>query len=196
MYTDKNDLLTKAKDLLKEETTTISYMTWIKNMEIESINDNKIVLVALSKMQKDAIETRFFDLISNNLMQQGFHPFNQRNPLGFPHPFLIPNSSFLIILICRPATNQYFTLPPASRTHRTYSWYLPGRRSPGRGRCSPARRSTGTCLPSFPRRTHSSRSPAAPRRSSSSQTSASCSSHGRCPTSTGPAGTACCNRRT
>ena len=65
MYTDKNDLLTKAKDLLKEETTTISYMTWIKNMEIESINDNKIVLVALSKMQKDAIETRFFDLISN-----------------------------------------------------------------------------------------------------------------------------------
>ena len=43
MYSDKNDLLTKAKDLLKEEMTTISYTTWIKSLEIESINDNKIV---------------------------------------------------------------------------------------------------------------------------------------------------------
>ena len=65
MYTDKNDLLTKAKDLLKEEMTTISYTTWIKSLEIESINDNKIVLIALSKMQKDAIESRLFDLVSN-----------------------------------------------------------------------------------------------------------------------------------
>ena len=65
MYSDKNDLLTKAKDLLKEEMTTISYSTWIKSLEIESINDNKIVLVALSKMQKDAIESRLFDLVSN-----------------------------------------------------------------------------------------------------------------------------------
>ena len=65
MYSDKNDLLTKAKDLLKEEMTTISYTTWIKNLEIQSINDNKIVLIALSKMQKDAIESRLFDLVSN-----------------------------------------------------------------------------------------------------------------------------------
>jgi len=65
MYSDKDDLLTKAKDLLKAETTSISYATWIKNLEIESVNDNKIVLVALSKIQKDAIETRLYDLISN-----------------------------------------------------------------------------------------------------------------------------------
>ena len=65
MYTDKNDLLTKAKDLLKEEMTTISYTTWIKSLEIESIKDNKIVLIALSKMQKDAIESRLFDLVCN-----------------------------------------------------------------------------------------------------------------------------------
>ena len=65
MYSDKEDLLTKAKDLLKAETTSISYATWIKNLEIESVNDNKIVLVALSKIQKDAIETRLYDLISN-----------------------------------------------------------------------------------------------------------------------------------
>ena len=65
MYSDKDDLLTKAKDLLKAETTSISYATWIKNLEIESVNDNKIVLVALSKIQKDAIETRLYDLIAN-----------------------------------------------------------------------------------------------------------------------------------
>ena len=45
--------------------TTISYTTWIKNLEIDSVNDNRIVLVALSKMQKDAIESRLFDLVSN-----------------------------------------------------------------------------------------------------------------------------------
>lgn len=65
MYTDKNELLTKAKDLLKEEMTTISYTTWIKSLEIDSINDNKIVLIALSKMQKDAIESRLYDLVLN-----------------------------------------------------------------------------------------------------------------------------------
>ena len=48
MYTDKDDLLAKAKDLLKEEMTTISYTTWIKNLEIQSIIDDKIVLVAFS----------------------------------------------------------------------------------------------------------------------------------------------------
>ena len=65
MYSDKNELLTKAKDLLKEELTAISYTTWIKNLEIEALNDNKIVLVARSTMQKDALQTRLFDLITN-----------------------------------------------------------------------------------------------------------------------------------
>ena len=65
MYSDKNDLLTKAKDLLKEEMTNISYTTWIKSLEIDSINDNKIVLIAQSTIQKDAIESRLFDLVVN-----------------------------------------------------------------------------------------------------------------------------------
>ncbi len=65
MYSDKNDLLTKAKDLLKEEMTNISYTTWIKNLEIESVNDNKIILIAQSTIQKDAIESRLFDLVVN-----------------------------------------------------------------------------------------------------------------------------------
>lgn len=63
MYTDKDDLLNKAKDLLKNEMTTISYITWIKSLEIESAKDNKIILVASSNMQKDAIYSRLYDLI-------------------------------------------------------------------------------------------------------------------------------------
>lgn len=65
MYSDKNDLLTKAKDLLREEMTNISYTTWIKNLEIDSINDNKIVLIAQSTIQKDAIESRLHDIVVN-----------------------------------------------------------------------------------------------------------------------------------
>ena len=65
MYTNNDDLLTKAKTLLQNEVTSISYNTWIKNLEIESVKENKIILIAQSKMQKDAIESRFFDLLLN-----------------------------------------------------------------------------------------------------------------------------------
>ena len=65
MYSSKEDLLNKAKDLLQNEMTSISYNTWIKTLGIESVNDNKIVLIPNSKMQKDAIESRLFDLVVN-----------------------------------------------------------------------------------------------------------------------------------
>ncbi len=65
MYTDKEELLTKAKNLLQGEVTSISYNTWIKNLEISDISGNKITLIAQSKMQKDAIESRFLELFIN-----------------------------------------------------------------------------------------------------------------------------------
>lgn len=65
MYSGKNDLLTKAKDLLKQELTSISYSTWINSLEIKSVNDNKIVLIAQSTFQKEAIESRYAELIVN-----------------------------------------------------------------------------------------------------------------------------------
>ena len=40
------DLWNKAKDLLKEETTVITYETWIQPLELKSVNENIIVLVA------------------------------------------------------------------------------------------------------------------------------------------------------
>lgn len=65
MQSELNELLTKAKELLKDETTKISYETWIKNLEIQSADNNNIVLLATSTFQKDAIEARYHDLLIN-----------------------------------------------------------------------------------------------------------------------------------
>jgi len=43
--------------------SSISYITWIKGLEIASFNDNKIILVAQSEMQKDALVARHSELI-------------------------------------------------------------------------------------------------------------------------------------
>jgi len=65
MQNELNELLTKAKELLKDETTKISYETWIKNLEIQTADNNNIVLLASSAFQKDAIEARYHDLLTN-----------------------------------------------------------------------------------------------------------------------------------
>ena len=65
MQNELNELLTKAKELLKDETTKISYETWIKNLEIKSIDNNNIVLVASSSFQKESIQARYSDLLTN-----------------------------------------------------------------------------------------------------------------------------------
>jgi chromosomal replication initiator protein len=67
MDIDKNELLQKAKELLKEEVTSISYETWIKPLKIKSIDNNHIVFIANSEYQKDSIETRYSSLIFNTL---------------------------------------------------------------------------------------------------------------------------------
>ena len=71
VYSDKNDLLTKAKDLLKEEMTTISYTTWIKNMEIDSIVDNKINV----SFKENRLHEENISGINNNIVSK-FIPFN------------------------------------------------------------------------------------------------------------------------
>ncbi len=60
-----NDLWIKAKDLLKEETTVITYETWIQPLELKSINDNVIVLIATNSFQRDTVESRYMDLLTN-----------------------------------------------------------------------------------------------------------------------------------
>ncbi len=63
MYTDKDSLLEEAKKLLQGEMSTISYITWIKSLGIASVKDNKIVLIAQTDMQKDALMARHSELI-------------------------------------------------------------------------------------------------------------------------------------
>ena len=42
MSNELNELLTKAKELLKDEMTNISYETWIKSLNIRDFTDDKI----------------------------------------------------------------------------------------------------------------------------------------------------------
>ncbi len=65
MQNEANELLTKAKELLKDETTKISYETWIKNLEIKTADNGNIILVASSSFQKEAIYSRYHDLLIN-----------------------------------------------------------------------------------------------------------------------------------
>lgn len=59
------ELLTKAKELLKDETTTISYDTWIKDIEIESMNNGNIVLLVDDVFKRDTVDSRYHDLFVN-----------------------------------------------------------------------------------------------------------------------------------
>ena len=60
-----NELWIKAKELLKDETTVITYQTWIQPLELKSVNNNVIVLVASNPFQKDTIESRYLTLLTN-----------------------------------------------------------------------------------------------------------------------------------
>lgn len=65
MQNELNDLLTKAKELLKEETTKISYETWIKILEIQSADNNHIVLLTSTDFQKNIVSSKYLDLLTN-----------------------------------------------------------------------------------------------------------------------------------
>ena len=65
MQSELNELLTKAKELLKDETTKISYETWIKDLEIQSFDNNNVVLVTSTSYKKDSIQSRYGDLLTN-----------------------------------------------------------------------------------------------------------------------------------
>ncbi len=60
-----NELLTKAKELLKSEVTEISYRTWIKDFEIEDISNNNIIILTQNSVQKNMLESRYLPVIQN-----------------------------------------------------------------------------------------------------------------------------------
>ena len=67
MNINKDELLEKAKELLKDEVTKISYNTWIQTLGIQSISNDHIVFTVTSDFQRDFIENKFKSLIFNTL---------------------------------------------------------------------------------------------------------------------------------
>ena len=65
MKRDELELLNNAKELLKDEMSRISFITWINPLEIKEITDKKIIFVVTSQFQKEVIEKKYHDLISN-----------------------------------------------------------------------------------------------------------------------------------
>ncbi len=65
MQNDLNALLNEAKELLKKEITKISYDTWIKILNIDSMQDNNIVLSVNDPFKIDIVKNRYGSLINN-----------------------------------------------------------------------------------------------------------------------------------
>lgn len=60
-----DELLTKAKELLKPELTPIAYTTWIQPIQIDSIESTAITLYVASDVHKNMIEGRYLPLIQS-----------------------------------------------------------------------------------------------------------------------------------
>ena len=67
MHIEKTELCTRVKNELEKEMTTISFNTWIKSLEIISIDTNHIVFEANNEYQKEMVDSRYRDLILNTL---------------------------------------------------------------------------------------------------------------------------------
>ena len=55
---DKEDILIMVKLMLKSEMERVIYKNWIENLEIETMDDDNIVLIVHSNEQKHVIEER------------------------------------------------------------------------------------------------------------------------------------------
>ena len=65
MDSNAQEILAQAKELVREEMSELSFKTWILPLEISSISDNNIVLIAKDSFKKESIELRFKDLLTN-----------------------------------------------------------------------------------------------------------------------------------
>lgn len=60
-----NEILSEAKNLLKEEISELSFKTWILPLEISNITDNRVTLISDDPFKRDSVESRFKDLLEN-----------------------------------------------------------------------------------------------------------------------------------
>lgn len=68
MYFQLPELWQKSLQLLKSETTDISYNTWIKPIEPISMDSHTIVLGVLTEFNRGILESRYTDLIKNTII--------------------------------------------------------------------------------------------------------------------------------
>lgn len=67
MAIEKEELVSKIKEVLKPELTQISYETWILPLDIRSIDGSHIIFTTVSEFQQDFIENKYRSLIFNTL---------------------------------------------------------------------------------------------------------------------------------
>ena len=65
MQTELDELMEQAKEILKNEMAEVSYNTWVRSLKLINIVDNNIYLEAVSQVQQNFIQTRYFDLVEN-----------------------------------------------------------------------------------------------------------------------------------
>lgn len=62
---DLDELMLKAKELLKDEMSRIAFDTWIKPLTIEKKEGNTYFINAVSIIHRDSVTSRYYDLIVN-----------------------------------------------------------------------------------------------------------------------------------
>lgn len=65
MDSNAQELFAEAKELIRDEMSELSFKTWILPLEISSVNDNNIVILAKDQFKKETVDTKYADLIRN-----------------------------------------------------------------------------------------------------------------------------------
>lgn len=65
MDSNAQELFAEAKELIRDEMSELSFKTWILPLEISSINDNNIIILAKDQFKKETVDTKYGDLIRN-----------------------------------------------------------------------------------------------------------------------------------
>ena len=65
MDSNAQELFAEAKELIRDEMSELSFKTWILPLEISSVNDNNIVILAKDQFKKETVDTKYSDLIRN-----------------------------------------------------------------------------------------------------------------------------------
>ena len=65
MDSNAQEIFAEAKELIREEMSELSFKTWILPLDISSIDDNNIIILAKDQFKKESVENRYIDLLTN-----------------------------------------------------------------------------------------------------------------------------------